>query len=77
MDCISESDLAARWGISRRTLQRWRQERQGPKYLKLGGRVAYEFSEIKTYEDLHRKGVSPVGKSDTPSPRKPGTSSDG
>ena len=37
---LSEADLASRWGMSPKTLQRWRMEGRGPHYLKLGKRVA-------------------------------------
>ena len=36
---LSEADLASRWGMSPKTLQRWRMEGRGPHYLKLGKRV--------------------------------------
>lgn len=38
---LSELDLAKRWGISPKTLQRWRCEGRGPRYLKLSKRVVY------------------------------------
>ena len=68
MGCISEKGLAARWGVSRRTLQRWRQEGIGPKYLKLGGRVVYELTEIEAFEDQQRKDGTAAGQQ-TPSRR--------
>src|SRR4051812_48325576 len=34
---LTQLDLARRWRISPRTLERWRWLRQGPAYLKLGG----------------------------------------
>lgn len=36
---FTEADLASRWGMSPKTLQRWRTEGRGPHYLKLGKRV--------------------------------------
>lgn len=33
--------LAARWGMSEKTLERWRTLGTGPMYLKLGSRVMY------------------------------------
>ena len=38
---LNENELAQRWGISPKTLQRWRCEGRGPKYLKLSKRVSY------------------------------------
>ena len=36
---LSEADLASRWGMSPKTLQRWRMEGRGPHSLMLGKRV--------------------------------------
>jgi transposase-like protein len=30
---LNENELAQRWGISPKTLQRWRSEGRGPRYL--------------------------------------------
>ena len=38
---INENELATRWGVSPKTLQRWRSEGRGPRYLKLSKRVSY------------------------------------
>jgi hypothetical protein len=48
--CLNQTDLARRWRISPRTLERWRWLREGPRYLKLGGRVLYRVSDIEAYE---------------------------
>ncbi len=48
--CLNQTDLALRWRISPRTLERWRWLREGPRYLKLGGRVLYRVSDIEAYE---------------------------
>lgn len=40
---LGEAAMAARLGVSRRTLQRWRAEGGGPPYVRLGPRlVAYD-----------------------------------
>ena len=44
---LSEADLASRWGMSPKTLQRWRMEGRGPHYLKLGKRVSAVNSVMK------------------------------
>lgn len=49
-DCLSQKELARRWGISHRTLERWRYEGTGPAYLKLGGRVLYRLADIEDHE---------------------------
>ncbi len=47
---LSETELAHRWGVSPKTLQRWRMEGRGPKYLKLSKRVTYPLDAISEYE---------------------------
>jgi len=48
--CINQLELAVRWGISHRTLERWRWTGEGPKFLKVGGRVVYRLSDVEEYE---------------------------
>ena len=40
--CISQNELAQRWQISEATLERWRSQRTGPMFLRLGGQVRYQ-----------------------------------
>ncbi len=47
---LTQIELARRWKISPRTLERWRWLKLGPPYLKLGGRVAYRLEDIEAYE---------------------------
>jgi hypothetical protein len=47
---IDENELAQRWGLSVKTLRRWRQEKLGPIFCKMGARVTYLISEIEAYE---------------------------
>ena len=47
---MSEHELAQRWGISPKTLQRWRSEGRGPRYLKLSKRVVYPVEELQKFE---------------------------
>ena len=49
---LTETELAQRWGISPKTLQRWRSENRGPSYLKLSKRVTYPVEDTH-----HRTGV--------------------
>lgn len=46
-----QSQLATRWGVSEGTLERWRCEGIGPKFLKLFGRVLYRQIDIEAYEE--------------------------
>jgi hypothetical protein len=47
---LNQIDLARRWRISPRTLERWRWLKQGPAYVKLGGHVVYRLEDIEAYE---------------------------
>jgi hypothetical protein len=51
---LNQIDLARRWRISPRTLERWRWLNQGPAYLKIGGRVVYRVEDIEAYEAMRR-----------------------
>jgi helix-turn-helix protein len=47
---LNQVDLARRWNLSPRTLERWRWLKQGPGYLKIGGRVVYRLEDIEAFE---------------------------
>lgn len=47
---LRERELAARWRMSVRTLQRWRMSKCGPNWLKIGSRVVYSMDEIRAFE---------------------------
>lgn len=47
---LNQRSLATRWCVSEATLERWRTEGLGPKYLKLCGRVLYRLADIESYE---------------------------
>ena len=49
-ECMNQLELAVRWRISHRTLERWRWTGEGPKFLKVGGRVVYRLADIEEYE---------------------------
>ena len=48
---LNQKQLAARWSISEATLERWRSEGMGPKFLKLCGRGLYRQVDIEAYEE--------------------------
>lgn len=48
---INQIELSRRWGISHRTLERWRSLDTGPTYVKIGGRVVYRMEDVERYED--------------------------
>jgi predicted DNA-binding transcriptional regulator AlpA len=47
---LNENELAQRWGLSPKTLQRWRNEGRGPHYLKLSKRVSYPVETVIEFE---------------------------
>lgn len=61
---LDQKRLAERWLISPRTLEQWRWQGRGPKYLKIGGRVIYRLDDVETYEaeNLHMNTVGPINK---------------
>jgi len=57
--CLNQTELAARWKISPRTLERWRWIGDGPRFLKIGGRVIYRIEDVEAFE---RAALSAVGE---------------
>jgi Helix-turn-helix domain len=53
---LNQLELSRRWSLSPRTLERWRWRRQGPPYLKIGGRVVYRLEDVEAFEaaQMHR-----------------------
>jgi hypothetical protein len=47
---LHQCDLAKRWSMSPRTLERWRWQGQGPHYIKVGGRVLYRIEDVERFE---------------------------
>ena len=47
---LNQKELARRWNISHRTLERWRWAGEGPQVMKLGGRVVYRMEDITAFE---------------------------
>ncbi|MFC7737519.1 helix-turn-helix transcriptional regulator [Roseomonas sp. GCM10028921] len=52
---LRQTELARRWGISPRTLERWRWIGEGPAFLKIGWRVAYRMEDVEAYEAEQRR----------------------
>lgn len=58
---LNEIELADRWRLSERTLQRWRWQRKGPAFVKLGGRVVYPIVDIEAFEAAQRRSPAHLG----------------
>jgi hypothetical protein len=60
---LNQKGLAERWQMSPRTLEQWRWQGKGPKFLKIGGRVVYRLEDIDAFEaaNLHMNTIGPIG----------------
>jgi Helix-turn-helix domain len=47
---LTQVELAVRWRISPRTLERWRWAGEGPRFIKIGGLVRYRLEDIERFE---------------------------
>lgn len=55
MSRLNEKDLAARWGMTTRTLQGWRTKGIGPAYIRIGERsIFYRAEDVEAYEESCR-----------------------
>ena len=55
---LTAAELADRWRMTTRTLDRWRAKRSGPSWHVIGGRVLYLQADVFAYEDRRlRKGA--------------------
>lgn len=51
-----QREVADRFRVSKRTLERWRAEGVGPKWLRLNGRIVYRAVDIEAFEAAHMNG---------------------
>lgn len=47
---LTQADLAERWRVSTRTLDRWREQGRGPAWMKLNGRILYRTEDVLAFE---------------------------
>ena len=52
---LSERELAPLLCVSVKTLQRWRWERRGPTYRKLGSAVRYDPGDVRAFLETGRR----------------------
>jgi len=67
---FNQEHLARRWNISPKTLERWRWLREGPPYLRIGGRILYRLEDIEAFEAARLRQGTTVGTVD-PNPEPP------
>ena len=54
---LNEKELAARWGVTPRTLQLWRSQNIGPQYIRVGARsILYRIQDVLAYEATNIEG---------------------
>lgn len=53
---LTQAELADRWRLSGRTLEKWRQTGRGPRHLRVGGRVLYPAEEVARFEAANLRG---------------------
>ncbi|KRH78594.1 hypothetical protein FERRO_15850 [Ferrovum sp. JA12] len=47
---LTQRELADRWNKSEATIERYRSDGVGPRYLKIGGKVMYRLEDIEQFE---------------------------
>ena len=60
---LTQLELARRWAISPRTLERWRSTGRGPNFLRLGRRVVYRLEDIEAFELASRHEIHAASRS--------------
>jgi hypothetical protein len=55
-ETLTERQLAKRWNLSARTLQRWRKEGRGPDWMRIGRRILYSQAAVLAFEEQNRNG---------------------
>ncbi len=51
---LKQRDLAVRWKLSIRTLERWRVDRYGPAWITIGGSIRYSITDVQAFEAEQR-----------------------
>lgn len=62
MKHFDQKALAERWLLSPRTLEQWRWQGKGPRFLKVGARVVYRLEDVEAFEaaSLHANTVGAI-----------------
>lgn len=64
IESLTSKLLGRRWGLSHRTLERWRHDGTGPAFLKIGGRAVYRLEDIEAFEQLRLHNPERSGQAD-------------
>ncbi len=60
---LTQRDLAKRWNKAEATIERYRADGKGPRFLKIGGKCLYRLEDVLEYEN-HCLYDSPFAKAD-------------
>ena len=55
IEFLTQRELATRWKITIRTLERWRGERYGPAWTSIGGSIRYSLTDVRAFESGQRR----------------------
>ena len=58
MQLLTENETAGRLNCTKSALRRWRRERRGPKFVKLGRLIRYRDSDLETFVDQSTESVT-------------------
>lgn len=62
---LTQLDLARRWRLSPRSLERWRTTGEGPIFLKVGKRIVYRLEDVLAFEKERLKAITTEGNRGT------------
>jgi hypothetical protein len=54
---FNQVQLARRWSLSPRTLERWRWLKKGPAFMRIGGAIRYRVEDVESFEAAQRREV--------------------
>jgi len=52
---LNQVQLARRWSLSPRTLERWRWLKRGPAFMRIGGAIRYRIEDVEAFEATQRR----------------------
>lgn len=51
VDLLTEKELADRWKVSERTVQRMREDESGPRFVMIRSKVRYKINDVLHFEE--------------------------
>ena len=52
---FTQAELAERWRITTRTLDRWRIDERGPTWMRIGTRILYRTKDVLAFEQARMR----------------------